>query len=291
MSSPTEQSPRGPTTDSGLAAPGAVATESIDRGVPVRVVGGLGWIALRVYPIVLLLVVWQLLVTAELLSPFVLPGPVSVAERAWELVGDGSLQGELVTTLGRIFAAYGLALVVGTTLGLLMGRLTTVRLALRPLVAYLFPTPKIAIYPALLIIFGLGTASKVALGFAESVFPILLATAAASSQIDPRLLWSARALGTSERRTFPRVVLPASLPGILTGARIGLVGAIIGVYLGEMIAGGDGLGNMMDVGWRLLRTADMYVSIAVIAVLGLLLDRAFLTARRRLLAWSDEGAQ
>jgi ABC-type nitrate/sulfonate/bicarbonate transport system permease component len=255
------------------------------RGMDVGV-----WLAIRLYPVIAIVAVWQLLVTVGALSPFVLPSPAAVFERGQLLWESGRLQIRITTTLSRILAAYGLAILVGVTVGLLMGRVRYVRMALRPLVSYFFPTPKVAIYPAMLIILGIGTASKIALGFAEAVFPILLATAAATSQVEPKLLWSARALGTAEHRTFLRVVLPASLPGILTGARIGLIGAIIGVYIGEMIAGGDGLGNMMVVGWRLLQTADMYVSIVVIAVMGLLLDRFFLAGRRRILVWSDEGA-
>lgn len=105
-----------------------------------------------------------------------------------------------------------------------------------------------------------------------------------------RLVWSAAALGTSRRATLLRVVVPAALPAILTGARIGLVGAIIGVFLGEMIAGADGLGNMMAVAYRTLETPDMYVAILTVSICGYALDRAFLTARGRLLAWSAEEA-
>ena len=173
-------------------------------------------------------------------------------------------------------------------LGTLIGRVRTVRIALRPLVSFLFPAPKVALYPAMLIVLGLGSASKVAFGFAEAVFPILLATAAGTSHVEPRLVWSARALGTSRPAALVRVVVPAALPAILTGARIGLVGAIIGVFLGEMIAGADGLGHMMAVAYRTLETPDMYVAILAVSIGGYVLDRAFLLVRGRLLAWSAE---
>ena len=87
-----------------------------------------------------------------------------------------------------------------------------VRRALRPLVSFLFPAPKVALYPAMVIVFGLGSASKVALGFSEAVFPILLATAAGTSQVEPRLRWSAAALGTSRRAALLKVVLPPRCP-------------------------------------------------------------------------------
>jgi NitT/TauT family transport system permease protein len=250
-----------------------------------------GWIAMRVYPFALIVGLWWLLARLGTLgNAFVMPPPDRVFDRAKVLVEDGSLIDETLITLRRVVIAYGLAIVAGIVLGTLIGRVRLVRQALRPIVSFLFPTPKVALYPAMLIVFGLGSTSKIAFGFSEALFPVLLATAAGTSQIEPRLLWSAAALGTSPRASLVRVVIPAALPGILTGARIGLVGAIIGVFLGEMIAGADGLGHLMAVAYRTLDTQDMYVAILTISVIGYLLDRTFLLARRRLLAWSEEEA-
>ncbi|MGH3441767.1 MAG: ABC transporter permease [Nitriliruptorales bacterium] len=251
----------------------------------------LRWVAVRVYPFALIVIAWwQLSAHGVLGNEFVMPSPQRVFERAKLLASEGTLPDQTIATLRRVLVAYGLALVVGTVVGTLMGRIRYVRLALRPVVSFFFPTPKVALYPAMLIIFGLGSASKIAFGFAEALFPVLLAAAAATSQIEPRLLWSASALGTSRRAAFVKVVVPAALPGILTGARIGLVGALIGVFLGEMIAGANGLGHMMAVAYRVLNTPDMYVAIVTVSLIGFGLDRTFLFVRSRLLAWSPEEA-
>jgi ABC-type nitrate/sulfonate/bicarbonate transport system permease component len=215
-------------------------------------------------------------------NAFVFPSPGEVIDRARALIEDGTLGDQTLTTLKRVLIAFALAVAVGVVIGTLIGSVRAVRSALRPVVAFLFPTPKVALYPAMLIVFGLGSASKIAFGFAEAVFPVLLATAAGTSQVEPRLVWSAAALG----RPRLRVVLPAALPAVLTGARIGLVGAIIGVFLGEMIAGGDGLGHLMAVGYRTLDTPGMYVAIVTVSLVGLVLDRAFLLVRSRLLTWA-----
>jgi ABC-type nitrate/sulfonate/bicarbonate transport system permease component len=249
----------------------------------------LAWIALRVYPFALLLLAWSLLSKYGILgNQFVMPSPGRVWETFKALVDDGTLGTETATTLQRVLIAYAMATVAGIGIGTLIGRLRYVRLALRPIASFLFPTPKVALYPAMFIIFGLGSASKIAFGFSEALFPILLATAAGTSQIEPRLLWSAAALGTPARAALVKVVIPAALPVILTGARIGLVGAIVGVYMGEMIAGGDGLGHVMADAYRTLHTADMYASIITISLIGFALDRLFLLARGWLLAWSAE---
>jgi ABC-type nitrate/sulfonate/bicarbonate transport system permease component len=238
--------------------------------------------------VLLALVWWALAAQGVLGNEFVMPPPGTVLDRAGELLGDGTLADQTLLTLRRVLTAYALALLAGVVLGTLVGRVAVVRRALRPLVSFLFPAPKIALYPAMLIVFGLGSGSKVAFGFSEAVFPVLLATAAGTSQVEPQLVWSAAALGTSRRATLLRVVVPAALPAILTGARIALVGAIIGVFLGEMIAGADGLGHMMAVAYRTLETPDMYVAILTVSICGYALDRTFLAARGRLLAWSEE---
>ena len=242
-----------------------------------------------VYPFALGFVVWDLLARFDVLgNEFVFPSPQRVYEAARASAGAGELGRQTGITVREVVSAYLLALATGILVGTAIGRIRVVEHLLRPVASFLFPTPKIALYPAMLIVFGLGSASKIAFGFAEALFPVLLATAAATSQVEPRLLWSASALGTPQHRAFTKVVIPAALPGILTGARIGLVGALIGVFLGEMIAGAGGLGQMMAASYRTLHTADMYVAILCVSLIGFGFDRVFLTLRGRLLAWSPE---
>ena len=243
-----------------------------------------------IYPFALVLLVWwQDSLHGWLGNAFVSPPPDRVWSSATASFADGSLLSQTLITLARVLTAFAIALVAGGAIGILVGRIAVVRSALRPLISFLFPTPKVAIYPAMLIILGLGTPSKIGLGVAEAIFPILLGTAAAASQVETRLVWSARALGTPESRILWRVIFPAALGGMMTGARIALVGALIGVFLGEMIAGADGLGHNMAVSYRTLHTADMYVAVITVSLVGLCLDRLFLFARGRLLGWSAEG--
>jgi len=147
--------------------------------------------ALRLYPFALLLAAWWLLAARGVLgNEFVMPPPPRVLDRARELAEDGTLADAGLATLGRVLLAFALALPAGIALGTLIGRVAAVRMALRPIVAFLFPTPKVALYPALVVVFGLGSASKVA-------------------------------LGTSRRAALAKVVIPAALPAILTGGASG----------------------------------------------------------------------
>ena len=261
-------------------------------GKPRRVFGrtavGTTRLALRIYPVFLVLALWQVVSSLRLLSPLALPAPAKVWHEAVLLWNQGDLPQATLVTVRTVFVAYGLALATGVVVGVLMARVSIARTAGRPLISFLFPMPKVVLYPAMLIVLGFGAASKEALGFSEALFPILIATIAAVSKVDTRLVWSAQALGASRRRIISGVIVPASLPTILTGARIALPAAIVTVFVGEMIAGSDGLGQLMMRGWTSLNNPEAYVAIVSIGVVALLLDQLFLVARGYFLAWSDE---
>jgi len=130
----------------------------------------------------------------------------------------------------------------------------------------------------------------VALVVADAVFPILLATYQGAASVEPKLVWSARAAGASPRRTLLTVVLPAALPAILTGCRIGLVISSIVVFLAEMLTSTDGLGHLLIYASRSFQTVDMFVPLITISLLGLLLNAAFNALQKRLLTgFPDEG--
>jgi NitT/TauT family transport system permease protein len=160
----------------------------------------------------------------------------------------------------------------------------------KPLVRVLAPLPKVALYPAMILILGFDDASKIALVVADAVFPILLATYQGTSAVEPKLVWSARAAGCSQRRALFTVVLMAAMPSVLTGCRIGLIISCIVVFLAEMITSTDGLGYLLVRAGRNFETVDMFVPLISISILGLTLNAAFNTLRRYLLrGFPEEG--
>jgi NitT/TauT family transport system permease protein len=243
-----------------------------------------------VLPVIVVLVIWQIAVTLRLVPPIALPAPAAIWDRTQLLLASGQLLTESAVTLSRIVIAFSIAAFLGVTVGLAVARIEIVQQALGPLLRVAFPIPKMALYPAFIILLGAGAMSAIALGVAEAVFPMLFGTVSAASQVNPKLLWSAEALGSSRARMLFRVVLPAALPGILSALRVGLIGAIVGVFIGEMIAGANGLGQLMVRGWTLLDSPQLYVALFAIAILGLCLDSILLLVRRQLLRWSDESS-
>ena len=236
-------------------------------------------VLLGLLPIACLVSLWHVIAASGMAPAALLPSPLAVFTRLAELSHNTVFLQHAATTLFRLFAGFSIA--AGNR------RLETL---LKPLLRVLAPVPKIALYPALVLILGFEHASKVALVAADAVFPILLATYQGAAAVETKLVWSALAAGASRRRTLLTVVLPAAMPAILTGCRIGLVIACIVVFLAEMLSSTNGLGHLLVYASRTFQTVDMYVPLITISMLGLLLNAAFNALRRRLLAgFPEEG--
>lgn len=243
----------------------------------------LGRLPIGILPIAALIGLWQLLAATGLAPPALLPRPGAVFLRLVTQLGSGEFLHNVWATLFRLFSGFALALALGVTLGLGAAVSQRVEAVLRPLIRILAPVPKIALYPALILTLGFDDASKIVLVAADALFPILLATLAGAKAVEPKLVWAARAAGTSQAGTIPKVVLPAALPSILTGCRIGLVVSCIVVFLAEMITSTDGLGYVLVRAVRNFQSVDMFVPLIAISLLGLTLNGLLAAARKRLL--------
>jgi ABC-type nitrate/sulfonate/bicarbonate transport system permease component len=247
-------------------------------------------IALGILPIALVLALWQGIAASGLAPPALLPAPAAVFARLVQQIGNPQFLEHAGVTLFRLFAGFSIALVAGVVIGVAATGSKTVESLVKPLVRVLAPVPKVALYPALVLILGFDNASKIALVAADAVFPILLATWQGTAAVDTKLVWSARAAGCSPRRTLFTVVLMAALPSVLTGCRIGLIIACIVVFLAEMITSTDGLGYLLVRAGRNFQTVDMFVPLISISILGLTLNAAFNTLRGWLLrGFPEEG--
>ncbi|HEY2137452.1 MAG TPA: ABC transporter permease [Xanthobacteraceae bacterium] len=241
-------------------------------------------------PIMLIIALWQAIVASGVAPPAILPAPGAVFARLIEQLGNPLYLGHAAVTLFRLFAGFCIAAVAGVGLGLAATGSRAFGALLTPVIRVLAPVPKVALYPAFILVLGFDNASKIALVVADAIFPILLATHQGMSAIEPKLVWSARAAGASPLRCLFAVVLPAALPSVLTGCRIGLVISCIVVFLAEMITSTDGLGHLLVLAARNFQTVNMFVPLITISLLGLALNAGFNALRRRLLAgFPEEG--
>jgi NitT/TauT family transport system permease protein len=234
-------------------------------------------------PIALFILLWQAMVSFGYAPVTLLPPPGQVFGRMVQQLLSATYRQDIEATLFRLFAGFAIAVILGVATGLAAAASPATNAMVRPIVRVLAPLPKVALYPALLLLLGFGHESKITLVAADAVFPILLSTYYGASTVEQKLIWSAMAAGTSPREILFKVVLPAAAPSILTGCRIGLVISCIVVFLAEMITSTDGLGHALVTAARTFQAVDMFVPLITISLLGLILNGLLQAARSYLL--------
>jgi ABC-type nitrate/sulfonate/bicarbonate transport system permease component len=232
--------------------------------------------------------IWELVGQLGLVRPIFLPPLSRVIAQVAPLLRDQAIFEPLADSLFRAFAGLALALVFGTLVGIAMTRRQWIRWLCDPLVAIGFPAPKIAFVPVFILWFGIGDLSKSLLVALSCVFPVIMSAHHGAASINQKLIWSAQAMGTSERAILWRIIVPAALPHLLSGLRVSLPLALITAFTAEMVAGGGGVGAALMFAQRFFETPTVFVYILIMLVSGLVLDHLLLTLRRRLVGWAEE---
>jgi ABC-type nitrate/sulfonate/bicarbonate transport system permease component len=203
----------------------------------------LGSRAVQAIFLIVLIALWYLATTRWRVSPLLLPNPVPVLADFWDILTTGEFVGDLRVTLSELAAAFVVAACGGLVAGYLASR-SRYRIAVfEPLFAGIYSIPIILFLPLYVLFFGLGPASKIALGASISFFPIALNTIAGFGYVDKMLVVAARSMGASDYQLFRYVLLPAALPIMLSGMRIGFTVALLSIIGGETIASLAGLGH------------------------------------------------
>ena len=250
-----------------------------------RDVSRVGRIVPAVAVLALLVAAWWTLVRAS--GSLVFPTPWQVVTGAFELARDGTLFEHIGASLFRVGAGFLLAVAVAVPLGLWMGWVRGAYLTLNPLFQMLRPISPIAWIPIAILWFGVGNVSPIFLIFLSSVFPMIVQTVAGVHTIEPRYLRAAANFGVSRRTLFRQVVIPAVLPQLIVGMRIGLGVAWLVVVAAEMIALRSGLGYLIIDSRNAGNRYDLVVAgMIVIGLIGLLLDGAMRRLERlKLVRW------
>jgi NitT/TauT family transport system permease protein len=240
----------------------------------------------------LLLAVWHFAVKAGMTR--LIPSPAEVAEYMVDFVWGGiwddafsaTMHIHLLASMSRVYGGFALAAVVAVPLGILIGRNDTIRALLDPFLQLMRPIPVTAWLPLSMILFGLGPRSAFFLVFLGAFYPILLNTVFGVRSVEKRLFEAASMLGCSPAAQFTKVVLPAALPSIFTGLRLGLGLAWFVIVVGEMTGVPQGLGAVIMDGRTLSRTELVICGMIVIGIAGFISDRIVVMVMNRLLRWS-----
>lgn len=231
------------------------------------------------------LLAWELAARSGLWSPLIFPSLLNIARELGFFLTRADRLVEAWTSLYRALGGFALAAAVGVVTGMLMGRSAFIAGLLDPLFSGTYAVPKLALFPIFIFVFGIGSLSKVALVFLECLYPIVIITCHGARSVNRVLLWSAQNMGASGARILRRVVIPATAPYIFAGLRVALPVAMIVVVITEMISSADGLGYLVIYSLASLKTDRMLALVVVIALLGLVLDRALVSLRDRLVYW------
>jgi len=234
---------------------------------------------------------WEIASRDKLVSTFLLPPFTAVVARFWQGITTGQLFVISGQTLLRLAISYSIAVVCGVVLGILMGRVRLVRWLLDPIVSIGFPAPKIAFLPIFVLWFGVFDTPKIVMSIVSCIFPIIAGTWAGTQSVDKYLIWSAENLGATKRELLSQVILPAALPQVLTAMQVALPIAFIVVIVAEMLTGGGGLGGSMIEGARFADSAQVYVDLIVIGLIGFACLLLLQFVRRKILAWHPEVLQ
>jgi NitT/TauT family transport system permease protein len=232
---------------------------------------------------VVLVLLWAVL--AAVVDRPILPSPFEVL---WITITElpGELGGHLLVSLWRVVASTALAVLAAVPLGIILGQSARADRWFSPFVYLLFPIPKVVLVPVLLLFFGIGDLTKIAVIFLILFFQILVLVRDQAAGLRPELLFSVRSLGAGRRGLFRFVYLPASLPAILTGLRQSIGTAVAVLYVAELFATQQGLGYYIYLhGSTLFDYPRMYAGVIAMSLLGLGLYLVVDAAQRRLCRW------
>ncbi|MCM3630637.1 ABC transporter permease [Paenibacillus glycanilyticus] len=234
-----------------------------------------------------LLILWQIAASAGYISPMFMPSPGSILHAFWVLATSENLLHHLLVSMGRA----GLGFLIGGAAGLLIGLLTGLFLKAQylfdPSIQVLRLVPHLAIAPLIILWFGFGETSKIAIIITGSFFPLYINTFLGIRNVDNKLFEVSRILGFSPLRRLTRLILPASLPDILIGVRISLAVSWIGLVVAELIGSRSGIGFLINEAKQNSETSVIFVGIIIFAVIGKLIDSLMKGLEQRWLSWRD----
>jgi NitT/TauT family transport system permease protein len=232
-----------------------------------------------------LLGIWQ--IGAMVLNTESFPTALQALRAIPSILGDKEALINIMASLRRMAVGFALALAVSIPLGLMMGRSRAVASFFNPLLMIIYPVPKAALMPIIMLWLGVGDIAKTLVIFLGVSLPVIYHSFQGARAVEEKMLWSGAAMGLSALQRMIRIVLPAALPEILTGCRTGLVLALITMITSEMIARQSGAGNILFNALDMGQYDTVFAMIIIVGAMGIGLDAAFEKLRSRLVRWSE----
>lgn len=232
-----------------------------------------------------LLLIWELVCRMNIVPPLFLPAPTAIVTAGWELISSGELMKNLLASLYRIGWGYLLGATVGIIIGLILGFSKWADAIFTPIVYSIYPIPKIALLPLIILWFGIGELPKVAIIALGVFFPVLINTFSGVKSVDQILIKAAVTFGSNHFNVIRKVILPGALPTIFAGLKLAAGTALLLLVSAEMIAAQYGIGAMVLHYGNLMITNKLMVGVLLLSFLGLLFNRVLQWLERKLIPW------
>jgi NitT/TauT family transport system permease protein len=246
----------------------------------------LPWISTPIL-LVGIIVLWKLVISVFGVSSLTLPQPEDVLTAIGDLFSTPGFWDNVRTTLIETLVGFGIALVLGVAMGIVLGRVIWLERATRPLVVASQVVPKVALIPLFIIWFGFGMTSKIIIVALLAFFPIMLNVQLGVRSVEAGHRELMRSLNANRWATFSRLEYHSTMPYVLAGAEIGIVFAIIGAVVGEYLGGDAGLGYMIVTSLNNLEAATLFAVIVVLTALGFALFLIVVSVKRFLIPWHE----
>ena len=243
--------------------------------------------------VVIFLTIWELIGnTLQLINPMFMSAPSLIAKAAVQMFTSGEIWNDLYVSGIEFFWGYGLSIIFAIPFGIAIGWYKRFAYICDPFVNAMNATPRVALLPLVIIWLGIGILSKVGIIFLGAVFPLLINTRDGVKTTPANLLTAARSFGASEWQIFKSVVLPSTVPFILTGLRLAVGRALIGVMVGELYAATAGIGFMITVAGATFQTDKVFVGVLIFAITGMILTDVIDRIEHRFDKWRPKvGAE
>ena len=243
--------------------------------------------AMNIVSPVFLLLIWELCARAGFIDVRFFPAPSKVFQVMYNMIQNGQLEKHVWASLQRLWWGILFGGIPALVLGIAMGMYRTLRVIVEPVIMATYPIPKSAILPLILLIFGLGEASKIVMVATGVFYPILINAMAGVLEINKIYFDVGRNFGAGRWQVFRTVALPGALPLIMTGVKLGVGLGLVLIAIAEMVGAKSGLGYMIWNAWEILSVETMYVGLISIAVLGLVFTLLLNELERMIVPWKS----
>jgi NitT/TauT family transport system permease protein len=232
-----------------------------------------------------ILVIWEILCRLQLVPPLFLPAPTAILVAAWDMIQSGELAENLFASLYRIGAGYAIGASLGIVIGLIIGFSKWMDAVLTPIIYSIYPIPKIALLPLIILWLGIGELPKISIIALRVFFPVVINTFSGVKNVDPILIKAAVTFGSSHLSVIRKVILPASLPMIFAGLKLSAGISLLLLVSAEMIAAQSGIGAMVLHYGNLMITTKLMVGVLLLSFLGLMFNRGLQWLENKLIPW------